>query len=302
MRQLLFIASLASILPLLSCEAGSVEINYKLEAPVTMDLFHSGTYSTKEGAVGEQVGTITATYSQVVYRQEGDTRTEERQLVMDKSKGYHKHSMPQELAYRIPLVVLTAQGFAVQSVRGNELFVPKVVGSLPIKEKFKRQLRDARYQLEFDRMEKRRWELGHLVRGEVPLVGDLTPHLKAQGSLPLPGVSIDSVIAKGYQKLGGKKCYEYHVYYQETEPFPYFVWEQYAYSTESGKTYQDWVADSTHYQTAFHAAIDPETGLPCQERFARQGENWIHHPETKEIASFLSFVTVENLYTTPEGQ
>lgn len=299
MSKLLVIPSVIATSLLFSCDAAKVEVQYKLEAPLTMDLFHNGTYSTEEGKVGEAVGTITATYSHIVYRQEGDIRSEERRMVMDKSKGYHKHSLPQELSYRVPLVTITAKGFQVHSVRGNEMFVPKVVESLPLKEKFKRQLRDARYQLEFDRMEKRRWELSHLVRGQVSAIGNITNELKSLGSIPLPGLPIDSVVAKGYKKLNGKECFEYQVHYKETEPFPYYVWEQHAYSTEAGKPYQTWKADSTHYTTVFTAALDPENGIPCQERLTKEGTNWIHNPETKEVASFKSFITTENLYTVP---
>jgi hypothetical protein len=162
------VASLVSIALLFGCKS-DVSIEYTVE-PYQLDLFHNGIYSIKEGE-GDVVGTMTATYSSVHYRVEGSKQIMERTLVMDKSKGYHKNSMPMELLYRVPQVAVIADNGMVNSVRGNEQFIPQVVEKLPIKEMFKRQLRDARYQLEFDRYEKRRYELTHLLQGTVPSQG-----------------------------------------------------------------------------------------------------------------------------------
>jgi len=221
----------------------------------------------------------------------------ERRYLNDKSKGYHKNSMPLDLAYRVPVIKLFAQGSKVESVRGNEMFVPNVVNNLAIKEPFKRQLRDARYQLQFDREEKRRWEITHLLSGKLPDNGNITQLLRSQGRLPIPSVAVDSVLLSGWIRIGKQHCVEYTVFFPEREPFPYFVWEQFAYGTKAGAPYQKFKADTAEYQTQYSVALDPETSILCREREVKTGVNAMVNPETKEKSVFRSYVSIENLYT-----
>jgi hypothetical protein len=123
--------------------------------------------------------------------------------------------------------------------------------------------------------------------------------LKQQGRLPLPAFAIDSVVAIGVKSMDNRKCFEYKVYYRDREFFPYFMWEQYAYSVESGKKYQSFKADSAFYQTEYTVALEPETGVLCQEREYKLGTHTMVHPESKERGEFQSYITRENLYTIP---
>jgi len=298
MRKLIWLCTLPVSLMVISCgESSTVDVHYDYTAPVSLEVIHSGTYSTAQGANGETVGTMTETYLLVTYGRDGDNQTQTQTLVMDKSKGYHKNSMPLELSYRVPQVTLTAIDNKVLSVRGNEMFVPKVVETLPIKEMFKRQLRDARYQLEFDRYEKQRWELSHLLKGTYQSRANITSVLIQQGRLPIPSTPIDSVVTKGFHSIDGRNCVEYSAYYKAREPFPYFMWEQHAYGTDSGAVYKPFHADSANYDVDYAVDLDPQTGLPCQEREVKRGIFYISQPDTKEQATFKGFVTDENLYT-----
>jgi hypothetical protein len=290
---------LSVIAILSSCGNEETTVNYSGESASAMDVFHNGIYSVKEGE-GEIIGTMTSTYLTYSWRMEGETTILERQLLMDKSKGYHKNSMPIELSYRVPQVAVIADGIKVKSVRGYEQFIPQVVEKLAIKENFKRQLRDARYQLEFDRYEKHRWEMGHLLLGSVPVRGNITGLLKSQGRLPLPAFEVDSVVVVGFKSTDGRKCLEYKTYFRDKESFPYFMWEQYAYSVESGKKYQEFKPDSAFYSTEYMVSLDIETGIPCQEREVKVGTHVMIHPESKERATFTSYITRENLFTKPE--
>lgn len=285
------------VVALTSCSQEPVTVRQDVGSGARLELYHNASYSTKEGEVGEAIGTMTATYTQVEFKQEGENTILTRTYMVDRSKGYHKHSMPKSLSYRIPQVILTAEGNKVKSVRGNEAFIPKVVDHLPIKEFFKRQLRDARYQLEFDRYDKRRYEIGHLLIGSYQPNINITAQLKQQGRLPIPAFEVDSVLTRDLRKVDGRVCFEYTVFYNEREPFPYFMWEQYAYSTESGAPYKEYKADSARYQVEYSVALEPETSLPCQEREVIRGKHYMSHKETKETATFDSYITLENLYT-----
>jgi len=298
--QLKVILGLVTATLLASCQNGTVDISYQYSNQVDRDMFHQGIYSIGEGKE-EMVGTSIETYGKVTWRTSGQQTIFERRYVLDKSRGYHKHSMPLELSYRIPEVDLVAEGVTkVSAIHGNEQFVPKVVENLPVKEKFKRQLRDTRYQLEFDRYDKRRWDIGHLLSGKIPKNTNITELLKSQGKLPMPAFPVDSVVTKSMNSLANLSCLEYTVYYSERDPFPYYLWEQFAYSTDQGKNYKNYKADSTRFAVAYTVFINPETGVLCQEREVKRGVNYISNPESKEQFSFISNVTDETLYTKPE--
>ncbi|HSQ40650.1 MAG TPA: hypothetical protein VLM37_00050 [Fibrobacteraceae bacterium] len=299
MCRLTWIGSIGVVMSLISCLPKEPDVEYAFSSPVSKDVFHSGTYSTKSGEDGEEIGTITATYTTQTWTRSGDSTVLERHLLMDRSKGYHKNSMPLELSYRIPALRVVGRDLVILTVHGNEQFLPQVVENLPIKEKFKRQLRDARYSLAFDRYERKRWQVTHVLQGKIPIKSNVTKLLQEKGRLPLSSVPVDSVIVKGYHKLDERNCLEYSVFFKEREPFPEFMWEQYAYGTTAGKGFQAFRADSATYDVEYMVAIEPSTGVPCQEREVKKGINWMHNPETQEKASFVSFITMENLYTTP---
>jgi hypothetical protein len=52
------------------------------------------------------------------------------------------------------------------------------------------------------------------------------------------------------------------------------------------------------YRTEFEVMIEPETGLPCQEREVKVGTHTMIHPETKDTVTFTSHISYERLYNT----
>ena len=298
--QLRILFGVTAFASLVSCQNGTVDITYDYSKQIDRDIFHQGVYSTGEG-VEEEVGTSIETFGNVTWRTDGKQTIFERRFIVDRSRGYHKNSMPLELTYRMPEVDLVAEDInKVTAVHGNEQFIPKVVENLPVKEMFKRQLRDAKYQLAFDRYDKKRWDVGHVLIGPVPKNSNVTELLKSRGRLPIPAFPIDSVVTKAITSLSDEDCLEYTVYYREHDPFPNFLWEQFAYSTERGKPYQVYKADSTVFSVAYTVFIKPTTGALCQEREVKRGVDYISNPTTKEQFTFISNVSDETLYTRPK--
>lgn len=295
--KLLLLSALFFIL--MGCSQSEVAVKYDLPEPVALEIYHNGYYSSFDDP-HELVGTITHTFTKGIYSQSGDVLNFERSFLSDASKGYHKLSMPLELSWHLPFIALQTvpgQHHKVQSVRGFEKFIPEVVENLPIKKAFKPQLRNARFQLEFDRYEKRRWELSHLLGDKkVPTKGRIDAQLALQNRLPVPMLEVDSVVAVGFRKLDSRRCFEYKVYYPEREPFPYFMWEQHAYGTEGGVALQEFRPDSGAYYTEYSLALDPHTGIPCQEREVKTGTIFVTHPTSKENAEIKVNITLENLY------
>jgi hypothetical protein len=87
------------------------------------------------------------------------------------------------------------------------------------------------------------------------------------------------------------------VYLQETESFPYFIWEQHVGSKIVPDKFKLYTAGHKgEYRTEFEVMIEPTTGVPCQEREVKVGTHTMIHPETKDSVTFTSHVSYERLY------
>ena len=76
---------------LCACGESEVSVDYKLNTPVTLELYTESYYATLDLKGEEKMGTITATYADVNYSMNGDTMFVKRNYVIDKSRGYLKN-------------------------------------------------------------------------------------------------------------------------------------------------------------------------------------------------------------------
>ncbi|MDR2580474.1 MAG: hypothetical protein LBC85_05715 [Fibromonadaceae bacterium] len=272
-------------------------VSYDLDLPVKTEVFSQGLYATMDGDV-EEIGTITATTFSNEYSQDGELLFLERAFLFDKSEGYLKRSYPPELALRLPELRLKAKGMQVISIEGNENFDSAVVARLLIPDRWKRQISQKTRQIDLDRIEKRRWELTHILLGEVPLNSNITRLLVSQGRLPnIPNASIDSVLTRGVRRINGNRCIEYVVFLQEKELFPYFIWEQHVTTVKSGQPFKSYDHREAWYRTRYEIALNLENGIPCLEREYKFGTHGMQHPETGDSVVFRSQISNERLYT-----
>ncbi len=184
----------------ISCGESSVFISYNLPVPVKTEVFSQSTYATMDGEY-EQVGTLTSTRFTNEYSQSEDMLYLERAFISDASKGYLKKSYPSELAFKVPKMKLTAKGMKVLNIEGYENFDSVVVAKISIPDRWRKQISRMTRQIDLDRIEKRRWEVTHLLSGEIPFKSNITDLLKSQGRLPsIPNAQIDSVVTKRHKK------------------------------------------------------------------------------------------------------
>lgn len=285
-------------LALCACGESKVKVSYKLQDPVKLELYQEGYFSTIDLNGEEKMGTVTASYVNMEYSAAGDTLKVHRDYVMDKSRGYLKNYMPSELAWRVKSVDMAALDRDVISVEGLEAGYDSLVTKIPMPEVWRKQLLNPDYKPHLKRLEKHRWEMDHLLLGEVPAKGNITQLLKDQGRLNFALIKVDSVVVKGFENRDHRRCLDYIVYLQETENFPYYIWEQHVNSgivPEKFKKYNKGL--KAEYQTQFEVMLDPETGVPCQEREVKVGTHTMVNPETKDTTSFKSQITLERLYT-----
>ena len=102
------LCAVTAALVLGGCGESKVNVSYKVDAPVTVELYAEGYFSTIDLNGTEQMGTVTAAYANLTYSNEGDTLKVHRDYVMDKSRGYLKNYMPSELAWRVKSVDMAA--------------------------------------------------------------------------------------------------------------------------------------------------------------------------------------------------
>ena len=227
----------------------------------------------------------------------GDTLVVKREYKMDKSRGYLKNYMPSELAWRVKNVDIKAVDRNVISVEGLDEGYDSLLHRLPMPERWRNQLLNPSYKPHLKRLEKHRWEMDHLLTGAVPVKANITQMLKDQGRLNFALIKIDSVVTKGFEHRDHRKCLDYVVYLHETESFPYYIWEQHVNSNIIPEKYKAYTAGhKAEYDTQFEVMIDPETGIPCQEREVKVGTHTMVHPVTKDTVTFTSHVTNERLY------
>jgi hypothetical protein len=297
------LCAVAAALVLGGCGESKVNVNYKVSAPVLVELYAEGYFSTIDLKGEEKMGTVTAAYANLTYSSVGDTLKVHRDYVMDKSRGYLKNFMPSELAWRVKSVDMAAIDREVKSVEGLEDGYDSLLARIPMPEVWRKQLLNPDYKPHLKRLEKHRWEMDHMLTGEVPTKGNITQMLKDQGRLNFALIQVDSVVVKGFENRDHRRCLDYIVYLQEKESFPYYIWEQHVNSgivPEKFKKYNKGL--KAEYQTQFEVMIDPETGVPCQEREVKVGTHTMVNPDTKDTATFKSQVTLERLYTVKKPE
>ena len=295
--------AIAAALILGGCGESKVNVNYKVSAPVDVELYAEGYFSTIDLKGDEKMGTVTAAYANLTYSNVGDTLKVHREYVMDKSRGYLKNYMPSELAWRVKSVDMTAIDRDVKTVDGLESGYDSLLARIPMPEVWRKQLLNPDYKPHLKRLEKHRWEMDHLLLGEVPTKGNITQMLKDQGRLNFALIQVDSVVVKGFENRDHRRCLDYIVYLQEKESFPYYIWEQHVNSgivPEQFKKYNKGL--KAEYQTQFEVMIDPTTGVPCQEREVKVGTHTMVNPDTKDTATFKSQITLERLFTIKKAE
>lgn len=289
-------AVLASCL-LAGCGEKEVAINYKLSSPVTVEIYTESYFATIDLQGEEKMGTITAAYADIEYSSAGDTLKTHREYKIDKSRGYLKNFMPSELAWRVKEVNSAALDRNILSITGLDEGYDSLLAKTPMPERWRKQLLNPDYKPHLRRLEKHRWEMDHLLTGTVPTKGNITKMLKDQGRLNFALIKIDSVVVKGFENRDRRRCLDYIVYLQETESFPYYIWEQHVNSNIVPDKFKAYTAGhKAEYNTAFEIMIDPTTGVPCQEREVKVGTHTMVNPATQDTVTFTSHVTNERLY------
>ncbi len=289
--------SLLFILSVLWGCNSDVVIHYQLPQPVVLDLYAESYFSTIDLEGVEQVGTITATYLELEYASKADTLQMTRRFEIDKSRGYLKNSYPPELSWRIPEVTVKALDQRVLVTEGFENY-DSTVAQIPMPERWRNQLTGEDYDRYLIRAEKHRWEMDHLLSGAVPEKGNITELMRSRGRLNFALIKIDSVVTNGFHNLDSRRCLGYTVYLTENESFPYFIWEQHVNSKIGAERFIPYRSGHKgEYQTAYWVALDPATGIPCQEREVKKGVHTMVNTSTGDTATFESRITLERLYT-----
>lgn len=284
---------------LVACGDFPVTMNYTLSEPVKMEMIAESYITTLDEKGDERVGTHTLTNAKIQYSTSGDTTKVHRDYVIDNSSGYLKNYYPTALAWRAKSVDLAAIDRKVVSIDGLNEGYDSIVTKLPMPKLWHEQLLNPEFKPHLARAEKHRWEMDHLLVGEIPAKGNITQKLKDEGRLNFALIQVDSVVVRGFENRDHRRCLDYVVYLQETESFPYFIWEQHVNSKivdEKFKKYNKGL--KAEYQTRYEIMIDPKTGIPCLSHETKVGTHTMVNPETRDTVTFTSHITVERMFNT----
>ena len=282
---------------LAGCGESEVTLNYKLAQPVDVEVYTESYFATIDLKGEEQMGTITAAYVDLNYSTSGDTTKVKRNYRVNNSRGYLKNFMPSELAWRVKEVDLAAVDREVTSIEGLSEGYDTLLAHIPMPERWRKQLLNPDYKPHLKRLEKHRWEMDHLLTGTVPVKANITQMLKDQGRLNFALIKIDSVVTRGFENRDHRHCLDYKIYLHETESFPYYIWEQHVNSKIVPEKFMAYNSGlKAEYDTEYEVMMDPETGVPCQEREVKVGKHTMVNPVTNDTATFVSHITHERLY------
>ena len=285
------------------CGESEVTLNYKLAQPVDVEVYTESYFATIDLKGDEQMGTITAAYVDLNYSTSGDTTKVKRLYRVNNSRGYLKNFMPSELAWRVKEVDLAAIDRDVIAIDGLDEGYDTLLAHIPMPERWRKQLLNPDYKPHLRRLEKHRWEMDHLLTGTVPVKANITQMLKDQGRLNFALIKIDSVVTRGFENRDHRHCLDYKIYLHETESFPYYIWEQHVNSKIVPEKFMAYNSGlKAEYDTEYEVMMDPETGVPCQEREVKVGKHTMVNPVTKDTATFVSHITHERLYNIQRAQ
>jgi hypothetical protein len=281
---------------LVSCTPDEITIEYPQSGSMQFDVLHNGFFSTLDNGT-EVVGTVSKTYQRVTFESQNGVQSLHNSYLMDGSQGYHKHSLPSELLQRIPYSI-TGKGYSVESVSDLNTYFA-TVKSLQIPEKYRRQLDNVEYLPKFKGLLTKQWQWLHLLEGKYPTKQNVTSLVKERRPQMPAGVTLDSVVIDRLSHIEGRDCIRYDIYYAEPIVFPYFLWEQWAYSTQEGKAYKNFrpVQESSFAKVQYTVYLGMDDGYVCREQENRREEYVIADKESGAQAEFTAIAYIERLYT-----
>lgn len=290
-------SAFALCVSLIGCGDFPITMNYTISEPVQLEMVAESYITTLDEKGEERVGTHTLTNVKVKYSSSGDTIKVHRDYAIDNSSGYLKNYYPSALAWRAKSVDIAAVDRRVVSIEGLNEGYDSLVTKLPMPKLWHEQLLNPDFKPHLARAEKHRWEMDHLLVGEIPAKGNITQMLRDQGRLNFALIQVDSVVVLGFENRDHRRCLDYVVYLQETESFPYFIWEQHVNTKIVDEKFMKYNKGlKAEYQTRYEIMIDPTTGIPCLSHETKVGTHTMVNPSTQDTATFVSHITTERMF------
>ncbi len=258
-------------------------------------------YSTNDGSV-ELVGTITETFTELTTKNDGEKTCIDRLYKGDNSRHYHKHSLPQELAFRVPIqyCVVNAE---VTTVNGFENYFTQTVDKLPVPKKFRAQLHIAEHPQQFATLLKNYYYISHMFEGTFPVLTNVTDQLSTKiAQSPFP---IDSVVTGDLEKQLGLKSMPFSIYYRVKPQYNHLMLEQLVASSkgpeglsEIGQQFKESDLVSAEGIGVYTVWVDVLTGDVLKEVDNQNHTNIVKNRVSNEKLEFKSIQYTEVLYET----
>ncbi len=258
-------------------------------------------YSTSDGSV-ELVGTITETFIELTTKNDGAKTCVNRVFKGDNSRHYHKHSLPQELAFRVPIQYCIENAHVI-SINGFENYFTQTVDKLPVPKRFREQLHVAEHPEQFETLLRNYYYISHMFEGTFPVLTNVTEQLMAKiAQSPFP---IDSVVTGDLEKQLGLKSMPFSIYYRVKPQYNHLMLEQLVASSkgpegfsESGQRFKESSFVSAEGSGVYTVWIDVDTGDVLKEVDNQNHINVVKNKVSNEELDFKSIQYTEVLYET----
>ncbi|MGL1901290.1 MAG: hypothetical protein OCC49_04070 [Fibrobacterales bacterium] len=258
-------------------------------------------YSTSDGGA-ELVGTIAETFTLHSPEMRDDTLCVTRSFKGENSRHYHKHSLPQELSYRVPITYCSVGGRII-SLNGFETFNESVVDQLPVPDKFRNELRKNDFTASFESNFRNYYFIQHMFSGTFPVLTNVTPQL--QSAINESSIPIDSVITGDLEKTIGLKTMPFKIYYSVKPMYNHLMLEQLVAAamvdgkvSERGELFKNSHFKSATGKGVYSIWVDVATGDIVKEVDNQRHTNRVINRTTGAELAFESIQYTEVLYET----
>lgn len=288
------IFGLMSVL-LSSCDTSSYE-QEKVDGEVVLHAFREAVVSTEVDGV-ETVGSILSTWYVDTLTSSGNKLELNRGFKVGESKGFHKHSIPQELQFRLPVQVKSVLGGSAEAY-GLEGYEEKVVDKLLVPDHLKELLKDSVYKLRYVKEVPARVQFLQQAREVTELNKDVREPIEKYG-WKVDGWELDSLFQGRSRRIEGRMCSEFTVSLTRPAPDAYLLVRQVRATLKQDSLWKGWDLKESFEKVEhiFHLSLDG--AWPCRERETINTFAIMQNTQDGRIDTVKAMTISETLYEVP---
>jgi hypothetical protein len=278
-----------------SCDTASYEQS-KSDGQRVLHAFREAVVSVEVEGV-ETVGSILGTYYVDTLISKGNTLELKRGFKVGESKGFHKHSIPQELQFRLPVQIKSTLRGELE-VNGLETYDSLVIDQLFVPKHLKKLLKEKIYKERLAQEIPGRVQFLQYARTIKNLNKDVHESMEKY-DWKIKGWKIDSMKQGRSRRIEGRMCSEFTVSLRRPASDAYLMVRQARATLNNDSLWRGWDLKEgfEEVEHIFHLSLDG--AWPCRERESINTFALMQNPIDGRIDTVRTVTISETLYEVP---